>query len=867
MTTRPTRKGWKFSSNERIVVRISFSTTTRIALGLTSLSIGCLLVVLYLGMIPDVIRTESEGRCALAESVAVQCCLAAQHNDFKTMRAVLGELVVRNDSIVSAAVRRSDGDIAVEVGDHPAHWHDSSENLRPGAQLQVPIFLGRKTWGSLEICCQPLGYGGWLGWLMNPVNRLVIFLSLSAFLVHRLYLKRVLRLLDPASVVPDRVRATLDTLAEGVVILDSKQQIVLANKAFADRLGKTPDALQGVNPSKFGWSKPDGEISAEALPWFEAVSKGLTRMGVVLRISAAGDPLRTFSVNAMPIVGGRGERRGALATFDDVTKLEQQNIELGHMLATLKQSRDEIQRQNRELYELATFDPLTRCLNRRSFFEKLETHWTSAVHHDHPISFIMVDVDHFKSVNDSFGHSTGDIVLQKVGETFRTNARDSDLVCRYGGEEFCILLPHMEMAQAVHAAERCRAAIEALRFEQFWITASFGVATYDGREKTAQELLELADQALFAAKRAGRNCVVRGDQIDQAAESRPPATVSAAPIGPASASQTSVKRAPRQDKDIPTPLSAEVVRGLSRALAYRDTMTAEHSRRVAEMCMLAAKDLLSQRECHELEIAALLHDIGKLAIPDAILLKPGSLTKDEWAEMRAHDRIGVEILEAAGASSSLIQLIGAHHAWYGGSPQNPELPRGDDIPLAARILSIADAFTAIIADRHYRKARSQQEAFEELRRGAGTQFDPILVEHFIKAVQDNNQSRITSTSDLGKRTILDIGLQIERLAVALDMRDFRSLSAMSGHLASTAARGGAVEIAELAIRLESSAADEPDLKIILQLTNELLDLCRSTQRSYLDKTDDSLLGGQKRLADANKSENKSRPNGSPATQE
>jgi putative nucleotidyltransferase with HDIG domain len=278
-------------------------------------------------------------------------------------------------------------------------------------------------------------------------------------------------------------------------------------------------------------------------------------------------------------------------------------------------------------------------------------------------------------------------------------------------------------------------------------------------------------------------------------------------------------------------------------LAYRDTMTAEHCRQVAEICMLAGKDLLSQHECQELEIAALLHDIGKLAIPDAILLKPGSLSAEEWAVMRTHDRIGAAILEAACASPSLVRIVGAHHAWYSGNPQTPELPRGEDIPLAARILSIADAFTAIIADRNYRKGRSQQAAFDELRRGAGTQFDPGLIEHFIKVVAESDRSR-TPDTELGKQAILDIGLEIERLTVALDVRDFTSLSAMSGHLAGTAARGGAVEIAELAIRLENSAAADPDLMAITQIVGELLDICRSTQRAYLGKTDNSPLAGR-----------------------
>ncbi|MGO9111655.1 MAG: diguanylate cyclase [Thermoguttaceae bacterium] len=846
-------------------MKLPFSTTTRIALGLTGLSTGCLLVVLYLGMIPDAVRTESEGRSALAESVAVQCCLAAQHDDIKSMQAVLGQLVARNDFILSAAVRRCNGDIAVEAGDHCAHWQASPKNFRSGAQLQGPIYHGRELWGALEVRCQPLGYDGWLGSLTNPAARLIIILSASGFFVHRLYLKRVLRLLDPTAVVPDRVRATLDALVEGVVILDNRQQIVLANKAFADRLGKTPDALQGRTPSEFGWFNSDSEGALDSLPWVDAIRQGMTRTGVVLRMPDAGEQLRTLSVNAIPIVGGHGERRGALATFDDVTKIQQQNIELARMLSALKESRDEIQRQNRALYQLATFDPLTRCLNRRSFFEKLETHWASAVRYGHPLSVVMVDVDHFKSVNDRFGHSTGDAVLQKVGDTLRMCARDSDLVCRFGGEEFCILLPHMDIAQAVPAAERYRAAIEAMQFEQFSITASFGVAAYSGRETNSHELLERADKALYAAKHDGRNRIVCEDEIGENCKIEQPAApapVVAAPAVPAPAvaaraTHTPAERADRQDKGDETPVTANVVRALSCALAYRDTMTAEHSRQVAEICMLAVKDLLSQQECHELELAALLHDIGKLAVPDAILLKPGSLTEDEWAVMRAHDRIGTEILAAACASPSLIEVVRTHHAWYAGNPQNPELPRAEDIPLAARILSIADAFTAITSDRHYRKGRSQQEAFEELRRGAGTQFDPALVEHFIKVVTESDRSRITPASDLGKQTILDIGLQIERLAIALDMRDFASLSAMSGHLATTAARGGAVEIAELAIRLESSAASEPDLMTIMQLTRELLDVCRSTQRACLGKTDNSFLADRKQPEQSEGSESRS----------
>ncbi len=816
-------------------LKISISTPTRIAIGLTGFLFGCLLIVLFLGMIPDAVRATSEGRCALAESVAVQCCLAAQRDDVKTMRAVLTELVQRNDSIISAAIRRRNGDLAVDVGDHRARWQASAENPRPGAQLKVPIYQGARPWGELELCCVPLGYGGWLDSLWNPTARLILVLGGSAFLVNLLYLRRVLRLLNPKAVVPDRVRATLDTLSEGVMILDNQQQIVLANKAFAERLGKTPDSMQGLKPSEFGWSNPGGESLGETLPWIDAILKGKTQTGVLLRVPGQGDAIRTLSVNSIPIIGGRGERRGALATFDDVTVVEQQNIELSRMLYALKESRDEIQRQNCELFRLATFDPLTQCLNRRSFFEQLEIHWTRAVKNGLHISFLMVDVDNFKSVNDRFGHSTGDVVLQKVGEALRARARESDLVCRYGGEEFCILLPHMHIEQAAAAAEHYRVAIESMRFERFSITASFGIAAYAGRETTAQELLELADRSLYAAKQRGRNRVVRGDQLDPAVMPKPPAPAPAPVVASAivSTATTLTEHAARPKRDDPKPIDMHLVRALSSAMAHRDTMTAHRSRQTADLCVLVSKDLLAQHARDELEVAALLHDIGKIGIPDSILLKPGALTEEEWKVMRTHIQIGVNILSAASASGGLLDIARTHHAWYGGTPHDSSLPRDESIPLGGRVLAIAEAFVAMVSDCRYRKARTPEEAFAELRLAAGTQFDPQLVERFIQVVSCSDQSRQDRSSTISSQTALDIGLHSERLAGALDAQDFTTMSAIAAHLALTAARGGAAAVAGLAAQVEQAAAAEPDLMEVVQLTSELLDLCREMQRSHL----------------------------------
>jgi putative nucleotidyltransferase with HDIG domain len=275
------------------------------------------------------------------------------------------------------------------------------------------------------------------------------------------------------------------------------------------------------------------------------------------------------------------------------------------------------------------------------------------------------------------------------------------------------------------------------------------------------------------------------------------------------------------------------VTALVSALAYRDSLTGEHSRRVADLCVATARGLMGERECYVLEVAALLHDIGKLGVPDAILLKPGPLTPEEWQIMRRHDRIGVEIISAAFFSPELTQIVGTHHAYFGGTSRDPSLPTGEDIPLGARILMIADAFDAMVSDRVYRKGRSQELAFAELRNCAGTQFDPQLVERFIKVISSNDFSRNQPALAVSKQTALRIGLQIERLAGALDAQDFPNLAAMASRLSATASQEGVPEIAQLAIELESCASADPDLMTVVKLTTDLLQLCRSTQRSYL----------------------------------
>jgi diguanylate cyclase (GGDEF)-like protein len=521
-----------------------------------------------------------------------------------------------------------------------------------------------------------------------------------------------------------------------------------------------------------------------------------------------------FLVSSAPILSDGGELRGALVSFEDVTAMERQRAELQQTLDALSKSRDEIRRQNEELEVLATLDPLTGCLNRRSFFVQFEEAWHSAKRQRRSLSCVMVDVDNFKSINDQCGHRTGDQVLQSMASILQVDREAGDLVCRYGGEEFCLVLPDHDMGKAERVAEQIRCAIRDLDVEGLRITASLGISDIDQDASELQELLDQADKCLYLAKRAGRNRVVRWDAM-------PDDLVD----------DTVLHRSAPHDDRPRIPFHA--VTALISALSYRDAETAEHSRRVADWCVAVAEGLMPTGEVYMLEIAALLHDIGKIGVPDSILLKPGPLTDEEWRIMRAQARIGSEILRSTFGHEQLAELVRLHSAHYRGQADRPDLPTGQQIPMGARILCIADAYDAIVTNKTYRAGKSSEAALAELRRWAGRQFDPELVKRFVEVVRSRGDWQPSSHMSTTKEAALKIGIQIERLAQALDNRDLFGLKTLAGRLHATAAKSGLEPIAQQAQYLEQIADQKGDLIELVQITRELLDLCRATQTVFV----------------------------------
>lgn len=379
--------------------------------------------------------------------------------------------------------------------------------------------------------------------------------------------------------------------------------------------------------------------------------------------------------------------------------------------------RGRIARMFDRLTDAASTDPLTGLLNRRGLHHTIETELARHRRSGRPFSLLLVDLDFFKRVNDAHGHQGGDEALIAVTAILQEHGRTIDVVARFGGEEFAIVLPEADEHEALSAAERLRHRI-ADHFAEAPVplTASFGVASFPAHGATADTLLRNADGAMYAAKALGRaRCVLWSPDLDDLL-----ATRDAASGGPEASRLASIL-------------------ALAEALDMRDPRTARHSETVASLCELMARQLgLPPSRVARLRVAGVLHDVGKISIPDAVLRKPGALDADEMAQMRRHPEAGARLVGGAGLAD-IREWVLSHHE----RPDGQGYPRGlsgDEISLEARILAVADAYEAMTADRVYRPKLGAAVAREELRRCTGTQFDAAVVAALLEVLSDEEET-------------------------------------------------------------------------------------------------------------------------------
>ena len=472
-----------------------------------------LLADLFFGILPDRSAQAMHLRRNISEALAVQVAALLQEQDQKTLQRTLDGVAARTEGVRSLAVRRADGSIVKQAGDHASHWRAASDDASNPEQVTVPLNANGARWGSFEIAFgAPAGHPVWR-FLTQPMMVLLFFISAAGTLVFGLYMRRTLQHLDPAAVIPERVQGAFDAMAEGVVVLDARGRVLLSNKAFRELHSEAAAVTTGNTLSTLPWLAKDLPPDPGLHPWQRAMAQRASSAGHTLQMGAGSADARQLVINCAPIADPGGHVRGCVVTFDDVSQLHQTNLALQETMAELSASREVLQQQNVELERLATRDPMTGCLNRRAFFAAFEPLFARSREERGALSCLMVDIDHFKSVNDTHGHAVGDVVIQALANKLLESARTGDLVCRYGGEEFCIVLPGMGAADANAFAERLRARIErecgpgVREVPNMRVTASLGLCTLSGDLATAAALVDRADQALYGAKRAGRNRV------------------------------------------------------------------------------------------------------------------------------------------------------------------------------------------------------------------------------------------------------------------------------------------------------------------------------------------------------------------------
>lgn len=301
----------------------------RITLGLSGILVSLLLLASFTGLLPDRNGAIRDGHARLAEAIAVNSSIFVTTTDIRRMNANLKVIVERNDEILSAAVRQRDGTLVAIIDDHQNHWRTTEQGISANGQVVVPILEGASEWGQVELRFEPLRDTAWYSFYRHPVFLLTSLISITSFILFYFYLGKMLRQLDPSQVVPGRVRSALDTMAEGLLVLDAKQNVVLANLAFAEVAKETPELLMGRQIARFPWYAQDGQaLDASQAPWTKSLADGHTRTADMIRLHIDGESSRTFMTNCSPILSGGTKPAGMLISFDDVTELEQKELEL-----------------------------------------------------------------------------------------------------------------------------------------------------------------------------------------------------------------------------------------------------------------------------------------------------------------------------------------------------------------------------------------------------------------------------------------------------------------------------------------------------------------------------------------------------------
>jgi diguanylate cyclase (GGDEF)-like protein/putative nucleotidyltransferase with HDIG domain len=426
-----------------------------------------------------------------------------------------------------------------------------------------------------------------------------------------------------------------------------------------------------------------------------------------------------------------------------VVRRPNSNYSMVDMRTLLTAHADLLSKLYLEVQQLAVNDPLTNIKNRRGFFEVAQPQLEFSKSHREDLCALMIDIDNFKMVNDIYGHYVGDCVIRAVTEELQKNIRQTDLIGRIGGEEFVILLPGTCVDLAIKIADRIRMNIECLSIYvdgfQVSVTISIGISQFTDAIECLDNLLKRADEALYAAKWSGKNKTILWDAqlINKYGD-----------IATRTNQDFSIQRQSLSNERI----YDETIEGWARALELRDKETEGHAQRVANLTVELASRLGARgKTLVDVRRGALLHDIGKIAIPDSILFKPGPLDPDEWEIMQKHPVYAFELLSPIRYLQNAIDIPYCHHEHWDGSGY-PRHLHGEEIPFSARIFTLIDIWDALSTDRCYRPAWKKSEIHAYLLHESGKTIDPLIVDPFLSLIQERETGSLSTV--LGEKSCI-----------------------------------------------------------------------------------------------------------------
>ena len=392
-----------------------------------------------------------------------------------------------------------------------------------------------------------------------------------------------------------------------------------------------------------------------------------------------------------------------------------------------------------KLQQQSITDGLTSIKTRRFFWEALSAEWKRASRSGRPFSVVLIDLDKFKEVNDTFGHLEGDLVLARVGRLLEQKCRQSNVVARYGGDEFVVLMPETGVEQAQILAERLRLWLATdPMLNEHHITGSFGVATYPVHGFTAEDIIRVADSGMYISKKAG------GDRVSTSEDAGLPQGGNSQRQLVSSYIEGFLQRERAGTEDLEelvsslrklaaggdqkaAPFLRDAVEALASAAESRERDVSGHGEAVAQYSEMIGRALgMPPEELRELGFAGRVHDVGKMFIPERILNKRSSLTDDEFQVLKAHARLSGEVVSAVPDSERVKESVESHHECFDGSGY-PEGLRGEAIPVWARIIAVADAYVNLTSERALAPGKTSEQAIGELEKSAGVKYDGMLV--------------------------------------------------------------------------------------------------------------------------------------------